>query len=1008
MNKKLFMHVVSLCMIFIIVFGLHNSASANDDWQIIQSQQNVPMNKTFTVTFSKVIHENAVRSHTVYVEDEQGNRVSGVETSYITGSKQLLVAPPLNHYDANTTYTLYVSENVYTPDGEYLSKPVKMTFTTSDELDTTNVFVAREDSANETSYTNRTVVLNDNVLQTLTSGTYEGNELSFTNPSAQVQQLQAGAIIILPATAEYPSGWAKKIVSVTQRGNVITFTTTDPELDEVFADIDISQEISLTQDDVVISPELSHAVLSENTLPNGDLRFLLRNEDGSEATITVSEANRPNTNNNDDDEDENQGDIIVDNSSAHQLVITFENYKIPRLDADVNGTFTLNYPKLYVDTKWLRLNRLEMTAGVVTNVEIGYGMEAEIGDVIDLLPIGFQVKAGGVAGVEIMPQFFYNLEGSVSTSVELEQETSLVFGLKKNEDNETVGFNESRFTLEPKFTAFSGNVTGRLGFGLDITAEVVQFELGGLNANLFYEKELSGEISTDLVCFYSTSKVGLGLSANIRDFVDITFFGNGSDEITRTLKDSSNCGIEQLLVDNLYVDAGESKYLKVDGVTAGSQIKPILEGASSTPDDNLTLTSQNPDVVKVFPNGKVTVAEGTLHGESVDIDLAYYNEGLDETFEETVTIYVSNQEQLQTPRAVKGRVVDSSTQEPLADVNVTIAPRTILDNINDLIGTDWGTPQEPIAELTTNNVGEYATQLKPGNYKLTFEKDGYLETVVYSTIQVSNDPTIAQIINEVKLTNLDFVNLGTVSGKIIDAVSGENMADTTLFFREGQDNKDGEVVHSELTNTDGTYTAELNAGTYTIELLKEGYLKAYFTIVVVAEQDKTNQNFTISKALDLSEMRVVLTWENEPSDLDLHAWGPGLNNESFHLYYTHVGNSNYSEFAGLSLDRDDTYYYGPETITLSEVRPGLYTFGIHNYTTYYSTTSTTLARSGARVDIYSGASETPVETFYVPHDGIGAYWEVFKFNGLTNEIIPVNELYPSHNDRNFLSLPEKK
>lgn len=91
------------------------------------------------------------------------------------------------------------------------------------------------------------------------------------------------------------------------------------------------------------------------------------------------------------------------------------------------------------------------------------------------------------------------------------------------------------------------------------------------------------------------------------------------------------------------------------------------------------------------------------------------------------------------------------------------------------------------------------------------------------------------------------------------------------------------------------------------------------------------------------------------------------------------------------LDLDDTSSYGPETTTVYNDIPGMYTFYVHDWTNQNNSSNTQLSASGAKVTIFSGSSSIPVEEFSVP-EGTGTIWKVFTYNSVTGEITASNTI----------------
>lgn len=131
---------------------------------------------------------------------------------------------------------------------------------------------------------------------------------------------------------------------------------------------------------------------------------------------------------------------------------------------------------------------------------------------------------------------------------------------------------------------------------------------------------------------------------------------------------------------------------------------------------------------------------------------------------------------------------------------------------------------------------------------------------------------------------------------------------------------------------------------------------------------------------------VVLTWGEQPWDLDAHLTGPTASPATrFHVWYGNRGLLTGPPFA--ALDVDDVSSFGPETITIRSVLGGTYRYSVHDYTDRALQPSNALANSGAKVEVYRGANL--VATFDVPNVP-GTLWTVFEMNGPI--ITPVNSM----------------
>jgi hypothetical protein len=146
-------------------------------------------------------------------------------------------------------------------------------------------------------------------------------------------------------------------------------------------------------------------------------------------------------------------------------------------------------------------------------------------------------------------------------------------------------------------------------------------------------------------------------------------------------------------------------------------------------------------------------------------------------------------------------------------------------------------------------------------------------------------------------------------------------------------------------------------------------------------------------------MRIILRWPktNPVTAIDLDAHLSIPDNDStgtFHLwngaqsgkdYYIYGANDN------VTIDKDHNRGTGSppgdETITITKVRSGTYSFSVHNYTDMDNDTNdccpnykTNLLRSNAKVKVFYNDEGTLVrERFYAPNRE-GTLWRVFTFD----------------------------
>lgn len=398
-------------------------------------------------------------------------------------------------------------------------------------------------------------------------------------------------------------------------------------------------------------------------------------------------------------------------------------------------------------------------------------------------------------------------------------------------------------------------------------------------------------------------------------------------------------------------------------------LKSGSEGTSVT-------TKNEKNTPSVSGLGSITVQ--IQDGENVDEKIVL----ADQTDEEVGAVTVP---------ALNG-MVTTSKGESLQNVKVFLVAYSKDFKIADFTSND------AIKSTETKEDGEYKiSSVKAGNYYLIFQKEGYYDTV--QTCLVAN--TESEVTNPtVILTSHDEeTEKGSVSGRIIDSVTGSALKGMTVRIRDGQNNITGDLAADEiLTDADGKYKFEdLKPGIYTVQIVdlrdqEQRYISTYFNVYIEAGKESSDNGTGVSPVIDDDQIRFVLTWGNEasgaPRDLDSHLIGPKKGSGQFHTYFSEKTYAE-DEIKYADLDLDDTSWEGPETTTIYKKTSGIYYFLVHDYTNCESDTSDALSSSQAKVEVYSGSRL--VQSYYVPNKS-GTQWSVCAYNADTGEITSINEM----------------
>jgi len=145
-----------------------------------------------------------------------------------------------------------------------------------------------------------------------------------------------------------------------------------------------------------------------------------------------------------------------------------------------------------------------------------------------------------------------------------------------------------------------------------------------------------------------------------------------------------------------------------------------------------------------------------------------------------------------------------------------------------------------------------------------------------------------------------------------------------------------------------------------------------------------NQLVSEPPGVDRTSYQIMLTWAEEPGDLDANLLTPTISGDQYHVWSGNLGHSDQPPYA--TLNQDVQTGYGPEIITIHQFFPGTYTYYVANYG------ATPLTQSEAFVGIYDGNGIFLLGWIAVPTSGSGRYWSAFTIDGTSGEMTGVNEL----------------
>ncbi|MUK61846.1 tandem-95 repeat protein [Aliivibrio fischeri] len=323
-------------------------------------------------------------------------------------------------------------------------------------------------------------------------------------------------------------------------------------------------------------------------------------------------------------------------------------------------------------------------------------------------------------------------------------------------------------------------------------------------------------------------------------------------------------------------------------------------------------------------------------------------------------------------------VGDNATIVDNGDGTFSITPS---ENFNGYIDvaysiSDGDTPIAANLGLTVDPVND--APIVSADVAITIEEDGSYtitqEELLQFATDIEDDDMTAIIEEQGDET--------TVTGTVLDAETGNPVAgaDVTLTDSAG---------HSYTTVTDpsGNYSVSgpiVNQGSVTIE--QEGSITSSF--LVPAGEDVNGGVTAISEVLEETDMRIVVTWGENPRDMDNHLWlyDTESGGELDHIYYRDMSHD-LGEGNIVQQDVDDTNGGGPETITIPNYQDADMHYSVHNYTNRSWDVD---GVEDVQVQVFVG--NTLVETFTpdLPDNPTGEHWHVFDIvNGI---IVPSQDV----------------
>ncbi len=280
---------------------------------------------------------------------------------------------------------------------------------------------------------------------------------------------------------------------------------------------------------------------------------------------------------------------------------------------------------------------------------------------------------------------------------------------------------------------------------------------------------------------------------------------------------------------------------------------------------------------------------------------------------------------------------------------------TCTDPENDALTYDVyaGTTNPPLTQISANQTLT--------NYSMT----GLSSNTKYYWKIVAKDAKAASTSGTVWNFTTGGAGTASISGHVTDATNNNPLTGAVVTLK-----LNSSTIGTVTTASNGYFEfLSLNSGTYTLSATKTNYIEGSYQVDLTSGELKTF-DMPLSIQSTTIQYRIVLSWGNNPRDLDAH-----LFKGSYHVYYDAQGYQASTPYT--TLDVDDTSGYGPETITIYNLDNESCRFYVHNYSGKYDG-DIDIKQSQAQVKVYSGS--VLLKSYAVPSTGTGFYWYVFDIS----------------------------
>jgi adhesin/invasin len=226
-------------------------------------------------------------------------------------------------------------------------------------------------------------------------------------------------------------------------------------------------------------------------------------------------------------------------------------------------------------------------------------------------------------------------------------------------------------------------------------------------------------------------------------------------------------------------------------------------------------------------------------------------------------------------------------------------------------------------------------------------------------------------------------------GTVIDDMGNPLPNVTVTVYEEGRPIGGDNYTFSLVTDNRGEWMdtlSTLSSQTITIVYSRSGLIDLIQSkFVTIGLQEAIDFGSIAIPSLEFEDSyRIVLTWRNIPPDLDAHLTGPKGDGNRFHLYWDNKAGKSADGEEIAKLVSDKRNGFGPETVAIKKLLPGIYRYSVHNYSRNEAPNDTTLATMSNAIVRVFGADGLKYEFSIAdeenPVQKEGNTWRVFEID----------------------------